>query len=110
MTPAELLLKRLRANGFWLEPDLERGSIVIRPASELDDDLRELIRTHKAELLELLSALPADLEARICAMAERWQYSAEDLADVLYRARRDPVAWRRVVEADEELQAKGAPG
>lgn len=102
MTPAEILLKRLRANGFWLEPDLARGCIVFRPASELTDGLRDLIREHKEALIELLTALPPELESRICAMAERWRYSNEELADVLQWARLDPAGWRRVVELDEK--------
>jgi hypothetical protein len=48
-----------------------------------------------------LATLPADLEARILAMAARWHYSGDDLAAALDGARSDPAGWLRVVEADE---------
>ncbi len=50
---AEFLVT-LRAAGFTLVP---RGEFLeVRPASKLTDDLRQVIRTHKAELLRLLAA------------------------------------------------------
>lgn len=42
-----------------------------------------------------------DLESRIRAMAQRWQYSDAELIDVLSRARRDPAGWMRAVALDE---------
>jgi len=49
-----------------------------------------------------LASIPPDLEARILAMAERWNYSGDDLAAVLAGARADPDGWRKVVETDEQ--------
>lgn len=55
-----------------------------------------------------------DLERRIHAMARRWQYAPEELADVLDRARRDPAGWERAVALDErreaEFRARGSRG
>jgi hypothetical protein len=48
-----------------------------------------------------LATIPGDLEARILAMAERWNYSGDDLAAALAGARSDPAGWLLVVEADE---------
>lgn len=55
--------------------------------------------------IEKFSALPAELERRICAMAARWNYSPEDYTDVLERAKRDPAAWEQAVSLDEEREA-----
>lgn len=49
-----------------------------------------------------LAIIPGDLEARILAMAERWNYSGDDLAAALAGARTDPDGWRKVVETDEQ--------
>ncbi len=48
-----------------------------------------------------LATMPGDLEARILAMAERWNYSCDDLAAALNGARSDPDGWSKVVESDE---------
>lgn len=50
--------------------------------------------------------IPGDLEARIRTMAERWNYSGDDLAAALAGARSDPDGLRKVVETDE--QTRGA--
>jgi hypothetical protein len=50
----------------------------------------------------LLATISPDLERRILALAERWNYSGEDLALTLAGARADPAGWRKVVEADEQ--------
>jgi hypothetical protein len=106
VTAALALLHRLKASGFRLQPDLASGRIVVSPASQLTDELRALIREHKAALLGALAALPPELEQRIRAMAVRWEYSDADLVDVLERARRDPGGWMRVVALDEEREAE----
>lgn len=41
------------------------------------------------------------LESRIRAMGNRWNYAAEELAQVLEAARADPEGWLAVVDADE---------
>lgn len=48
-----------------------------------------------------LATIPGDLEARILAMAKRWNYSGDDLAVALAGARSDPTGWNKVLEADE---------
>lgn len=47
------------------------------------------------------------LEARITAMATRWQYTAADLTEALQCAAADPAAWLAAVQWDEE-QARSA--
>lgn len=49
-----------------------------------------------------LATLSGDLEARILAMAARWDYSGTDLALALAGARADPAGWWRVVEPAQE--------
>lgn len=46
----------------------------------------------------------AALEPRIRLMAERWQYSAAELGDVLTSARENPAGWLRAVEMDERRE------
>jgi hypothetical protein len=48
-----------------------------------------------------LAIIPGDLEARILAMAEHWNYSGDDLAAALSGARSDPDGWQKVAETDE---------
>jgi hypothetical protein len=105
VTAALALLERLQAAGFWLQPDLAAGRIVISPASALTEELRAQILEHKTALLRALTPLPPDLEQRIRAMAARWEYSNDDLVDVLQRARLDPASWTLAVEFDEDREA-----
>ena len=48
--------------------------------------------------------LAPDLERRIRAMARRWQYSDDELADVLERVRVDAAVWTRAVADDERKE------
>ena len=48
-----------------------------------------------------LAIIQPDLEARILAMAERGNFSGDDLAVALAGARSDPKGWNKVLEADE---------
>ncbi len=50
----------------------------------------------------LLATISPDLERRILAMAERWNYSGDDLALTMAGARADPAGWHKVVETDEQ--------
>lgn len=98
MTPALLsLLRDLRAAGLELEP---RGhqDIHVQPRTALTPERRQLILMHKAELLATL-----DLEARIRAMAARWQYSPDDLAEAFTAASTDPAGWLVAVDQDEKF-------
>ena len=56
MSATELLLS-LERRGFVLVPR-EPGRLVVKPAKELTDSLRETIRHHKAELLLALAHRP----------------------------------------------------
>ncbi|MBI5329034.1 MAG: hypothetical protein HZB71_00310 [Betaproteobacteria bacterium] len=40
-------------------------------------------------------------------MAERWNYSGDELALALEAARQDPDGWRRVVDLDDVVVAGG---
>lgn len=51
-----------------------------------------------------LAIIPGDIEARILVMAERWNYSGDDLAAAFAGARSDPEGWRHVVESDEQVE------
>jgi hypothetical protein len=47
------------------------------------------------------SLLSAALDSRISAMARRWGYSAEELAEALTGAHSDPLGWIAWTERDE---------
>lgn len=57
------ILHHLRERGLTIEPG-EPGRVIVRPASKLTDDLREQIRAHKAELIDMLAADKAAAPAR----------------------------------------------
>ena len=48
--------------------------------------------------------LPVELELRLRAMAQRWRYTDDDLAEILNLARANPQAWLRAVALDERRQ------
>lgn len=54
--------------------------------------------------LPLKLRLAPDLERRIRMMARRWQYSDDELTDVLASARRNPAGWLRAVALDERRE------
>ncbi|CDM23869.1 hypothetical protein BN940_07011 [Castellaniella defragrans 65Phen] len=62
MTSAARILDDLRQAG--IEPEVLDGNRLAVPAGVLSDDMRHAIRTHKAELIELLLADHAALAAR----------------------------------------------
>ncbi len=71
-------------------------------------DLPGVIRYHPdqgATCPAWLASLAGDLKAGIRAMAQRRDYSGDDLALALADARVDPDGWRKVVEADEQTGA-----
>lgn len=102
------LLAQLRERG--LRVVAQGDALLVEPRSALTDELRAMIRANKPQLLRELASgggsLPADLERRIQAMARRWEYSPEELADVLDCARRDPAIWTRAVALDERSEAE----
>lgn len=50
--------------------------------------------------------LPRALERRIYRMADRWQYTDDELAEVLALARANPAGWLRAVALDERREAE----
>lgn len=48
-----------------------------------------------------IRAAETDLASRIQAMARRWNYTADELAQVIDAARLDPAGWLEILAADE---------
>lgn len=95
-----LLLAQLRERGLRITA--QSDALLVEPRSVLTDELRAMIRANKRQLLRELTG--EFLERRIRAMAKRWEYSPDELADVLVRARRDPDGWARAVALDERRE------
>ena len=53
---------------------------------------------------ESVASLSPDLIRRIQLMAQRWNYTAAELTDVMARARRNPAAWLQAVTRDEQCE------
>jgi hypothetical protein len=103
---ANSLLAKLRNAGMVLSR--EGDQLVVVPRHRLDDDLRAAIRNGKTELLAALadeqisrSDNGDDLEARILAMAKRWGFSLEELAEELAGAATDRARSLLWVKHDE---------
>lgn len=100
MTPAAVtLLQELRAAGLELE-SVGTGALGIKPKVALTPDRRRAVLEHKPELLAVLN-----LEHRVKAMAARWHYDSDELADALKRAHADPAGWLLAVVMDEDRAA-----
>lgn len=105
---ADEVLTSLRNQGLHLSVATD-GRLLVAPKAAITPAHEVQIRAHKLALLVALAAEARDfegLERRVRAMAERWSYTAEDLAWALEDARRNPAGWRMCCEADEELAAK----
>ncbi|HUX74561.1 MAG TPA: hypothetical protein VMV25_11810 [Steroidobacteraceae bacterium] len=89
------LLVELRCAGLSISST--GGRLIVAPRERLTDELRERIRRNKAAMLADLERLPR----RIRAMAARWNYSTQELADALAGAQADPGAWLAWVDHDE---------
>jgi hypothetical protein len=110
------LLRSLQGLGLTLTADGER--LLVGPSECITDNVRSLIREHKAELLILVGGKEnafaraavgpstADLERRIRAMAVWWRYSDEETRSALERAAEDYVRWQSLVEDDERWRAE----
>jgi hypothetical protein len=64
-----------------------------------------------AELAELAASQRAAMNRsaladRIRAMASRWQYAPDELAEALKLAENDPAGWLCLVEHDKKLNAQ----
>lgn len=90
------LLTQLRGAGVHLEASDDDKLIAKANAGVLTPGRRSQIAEAKPALLAAL-----DLERRIRRMAQRWRYSAEELAEVLELAKAQPQAWLRAIELDE---------
>lgn len=110
MTPGEII-RQVCADGARLTVTAA-GTLKVTGDQAVIDRWLPVLKARKPEIIAALSALPAGLEQRIRAMAQRWQYSPEELADVLERAQRDPAGWMRAIELDErreeEFRQRGA--
>lgn len=98
------LLAELRAAGFDVRRR-DRGRLTVTPGENLTASQRARIVTGKSELLAALEAeslLWSDLDQRLRQMANRWQYSAEDLVEALTAARSNLAGWLLAVDADEQ--------
>jgi len=67
-------------------------------------DSGEIRRIHNfRQASDAKTNLPAELEARLHRMAERWEYNSDEFAEVLELAEQDPVKWGLAVSIDERL-------
>jgi hypothetical protein len=94
------LLANLRAEGLHLEAR-GAGKLHVQPREALTPARRQAILAHKPALLAALG-----LEARIRAMAVRWDYAPAELVWALNAAAAEPAVWLDCVVADEESAAK----
>lgn len=87
---AHRVLETLQAAGITVVED--GGRLVASPSSALTDELRELIRTHKAALLDLVT-LPPGVARRLVEMVKTGAIDAEDAALVRARYHAYPAEW-----------------
>lgn len=103
MSPTDII-RQVSADGVALKVT-PAGTLKVIGDQAAIDRWCPILRSRKLEIIAALSQLPGDLESRIRAMARRWQYSPEEVADVLDRARLDPAYWTvRVVEDERREQ------
>ncbi len=55
MATGREIVARLRERGLELTPDFQDNSLLVSPARLIDEATAELIRTHKAQILEALA-------------------------------------------------------
>ena len=87
------ILGRLAAAGVCLTRNGDK--LIAIPREHLDDELRTLIRIHKAELMTVLGvqpakSLPKDLQRRIEYVAAFHSFTPEQLAEAKEIASGDP--------------------
>lgn len=71
-TGAADILARIRAAGLTVSPDVaDPGKVYVAPRERLTDELREMIRAHKRELLAVLREPPERFGPGDCANFER---------------------------------------
>lgn len=104
MSPTDII-RQVSADGVTLKVT-SAGTLKAIGDQAVIDRWLPILKASKPDIIAELTRLSASLEQRIRAMAHRWQYSAEELADVLSRARRDPASWVRAVTLDERHEEK----
>jgi hypothetical protein len=71
------VLAQCQALGVTLAPG-EHGALRVSPPGMLPEELRSQLQTHKASVLQLLTAPPADFLSEdsglICGSHERWHW------------------------------------
>lgn len=102
MSPTDII-QQVSADGVTLLVT-PAGTLKATGEQAVIDRWVPILKASKPDIIAELMRLPASLEQRIRAMAHRWQYSPEELADVFDRARRDPAGWSRAVSLDERRE------
>lgn len=91
------ILERLRA-----EVGMPPPAILAIPAIPEGPTVPRIAESQESHGVQVATA---GLERRIHAMAARWRYSADDLAEALEGAQRDPAGWVTCCLADEQYAA-----
>lgn len=89
------ILDRLRAD-LGMNP-------LATPATLATNHGAPVLKVAQSQLSQKGRLLPANLERRIRAMAERWQYTADDLAFALEDAQARSETWLACCKWDEQL-------
>lgn len=100
MTTAMHLLMDLRLRGIEVTAPGD-GKVLLRSPAGIDSQTKAQVAANKSALLAALS-----LETRLHAMAQRWRYTGDDLAEVLVLAAADSAAWTLAVALDERREAE----
>lgn len=103
MNPTDII-RQVSADGVTLKVT-PAGTLKATGNQAAIDRWVPVLKACKPDIIAELTRLPSSLEQRIRAMAHRWRYSPEELADVIERARRDPAGWLRAVALDEQQEA-----
>ncbi len=108
VTTGKGLLAKLRGQGLRLSVRFD-GLLLVGPQASITAEQDRDIRDGKQLLLDALAEeqrMRADVMPRIREMAERWQYSEEELQEALAVAANDPGPWMQYCELDEEAAGK----
>jgi hypothetical protein len=101
---ASAIIKEATSDGVNLELT-ERGTIKVPGEKSAVHRWTPIIKMHKPEIIEALSAneapIPPDLENLIIRAGAHWMYSPDDYALIRDIARRDPNGLRLALENDE---------
>jgi len=98
---AHQVLDRLRAAGVTVVA--EAGTLVVSPTAALNDELRALIREHKAAIAALI-ALPLGVERRLVEMVRTGAIDADDAQLVRARYYAYPDEWDFLLDCCERAR------